>query len=109
MAFNTYCTHKGCKQFQAPYIDPADNKVYCSVCDGELDSITIFAKNQMRMAKQFKKKPPSFVVKCKLCKKSDRPKMQNNDFICSNCGKKLTDISEPFKLVLKEFLNKKEE
>ena len=56
MAFMTYCTNKGCGKQMEPYIDPKDDKVYCSDCDRELPTITHFTKVQMKSFRQFKQK-----------------------------------------------------
>ena len=106
MPFSTFCIHKGCGTHMEPYIDQQD-KVYCSVCDKELTNLTHFAKSQMKAFKQFKpKKKLAFSVKCTSCSKEDVPVINNNDIICGNCKKVLTNLSEPFKLMLKTELKK---
>lgn len=103
--FNTYCTNKGCGQYQAPYLDPDNNTVYCSVCDKSISNLTSFAINQMKSNKQFKvKKSTPFAVKCQSCKKEDIPLLNNNKLLCSSCKKELTNLSEPFKILIKEKL-----
>lgn len=105
MAFSTNCTNKGCGQIQEPYIDPSNDKVYCSKCDKEIVNITYFTKSQMKSSKQYKpKNVVSFSVKCKKCGKEDRPKLVNNDIICVGCNKPLDHLSEPFKIMLREKL-----
>jgi hypothetical protein len=105
MAFSMNCSNKGCGAFQEPYIDPATNKVYCSICDKEIQNVTIFTKNQMKSSKQFKKKTTtSFAVKCDKCGKEDRPKLLNNNVVCSSCKKPLDNLSEAFIYMLKQKL-----
>jgi hypothetical protein len=105
MAFSTFCTNKGCGKIQEPYLDPKDNKVYCSSCDGELTNLTPFIKNQMKMSKQFKQKQSKpFAVKCGKCGQEERPKLQQGDVVCGACNKPLDNLSPIFKNMLKEKL-----
>lgn len=99
------CTNKGCGQVQEPYIDPKDDKVYCSLCDREISNITYFAKVQMKSLKQFKTKTnSSYSVKCNKCNVSERPKLVNNELVCGRCSKILDNLSLAFKNMLKEKL-----
>jgi rRNA maturation endonuclease Nob1 len=99
------CTTKGCGKTMEPYLDPNTDKVYCSLCDGEITNITHFAKVQMKTLKQFKqKKVISFAVKCQKCGKEDRPKLVGEDIICRSCKKPMDHLSEPFKIMLREKL-----
>lgn len=105
MPFSLPCNNKGCGKIQEPYLDPQDNKVYCSLCDAEMLNITIFVKNQMKMNKQFRQKQNKpFSVKCQKCGKDDRPILKNQDLICSGCNKPLDHLSEPFKIMLRDKL-----
>jgi len=105
MPFSMNCTNKGCGKTQEPYIDPKDDKVYCSLCNREIENVTYFAKAQMKSLKQFKPKVAvSFAVKCDKCGKEARPKLINNDVVCSGCNKSLDKLSIPFKNMLKEKL-----
>lgn len=105
MPFSTFCTNKGCGKIQEPYLDPQDNKVYCSECDGELANITQFTKHQMKMNKQFKqKKAKPFAVKCVKCGKEERPKVEKGDIVCGICAKPMDNLSPIFKNMLKEKL-----
>lgn len=104
MPFSIQCTNKGCCQMQQPYIDPKTEKVYCSVCDLELPQVTNFAKQQMKMFKQFKeKKKVSFSTKCNKCSGEDRPVKKNNLWLCKSCGSEL-NLGDSFKSVLELFL-----
>ena len=99
------CSNKGCGKHMEPYLDPSDDKVYCSECDRELANITHFVKIQMKTFKQFRqKKTISFAVKCKKCGKEDRPKLKGQDVICPNCNATHDHLSEPFKIMLKDKL-----
>jgi uncharacterized CHY-type Zn-finger protein len=105
MPFAMSCTNKGCYKTQEPYLDPKDDKVYCSVCDKEIANISYFAKVQMKGMKQFRqKKSTSFAVKCGKCDKTERPKVVNDDVVCGVCSKPLDNLSLPFKNMLKEKL-----
>jgi hypothetical protein len=107
MPFTMTCTNAGCCALQAPYLDPNTNQVFCSKCSKEIKNATVFAKNQMRMAKQFKpKEKKSFSIKCPACGTEDRPILINNDVSCSFCKKKLDKLSESFVLMLKNQLKK---
>jgi hypothetical protein len=103
--FSTQCNNKNCGKINTPYLDPANDKVYCGSCDNEITNLTHFVKIQMKANKQYKQKQPkSFSIKCPSCKKEDRPKLINNDIVCSSCLKPLAHLSEPFKIMLKEQL-----
>lgn len=105
MPFMMPCTNKGCGKQMEPYIDPKDDKVYCSECDREITNITHFAKIQMKSLKQFRqKKGISFQVDCKNCGKKERPKLVKDDIVCPACNKAHTHLSEPFKIMLREKL-----
>jgi len=105
--FQMNCTNKGCGQFQQPYIDPTDNKVYCSLCNKEIVNVSSFTKTQMKSMKQFKQKnTTSFAVRCDKCGQQERPILSNGDIFCGNCKKPLDNLSLPFKNMLKEKLSK---
>jgi hypothetical protein len=107
--FSMSCTNKGCYKQMEPFLDPATNKVHCSICDGELINVTNFTKNQMKANKQFRKKNSvAFGVKCNSCGKEDRPVIVNNDIVCSSCKKPLKQLSEPFKIMLRDKLKSNE-
>lgn len=105
MPFSILCPHKGCRDQMEPYLDTDTNLVYCSSCDQEIPNITHFVKIQMKSFKQFrKKKTISFSVKCQKCSKEDRPKIVNDQIICSFCKAEHAHLSEPFKILLKDKL-----
>jgi len=105
MPFSMNCTSKGCGKVQEPYIDPKNDKVYCSLCDNEMINISFFTKTQMKTLKQFKQKNQvSFSVKCRLCHKEGRPKIIKENVICFSCLKPLEHLSMSFKNMLKEQL-----
>lgn len=105
MAFSTFCTTKGCGKIQEPYLNPADNKVYCSLCDSEITNLTQFVKNQMKMSKQFKQKQAKpFAVKCAKCNREEQPKIVGNDIVCGLCSKPLDNLSPIFKNMLMQKL-----
>jgi hypothetical protein len=105
MGFSMPCNNKGCGKIQEPYLDVADDKVYCSLCDKEIVGITYFVKAQMKSNKQFRQRQTkSFAVKCQKCGKEDRPKLVGQDIVCTGCNKSLDHLSEPFKIMLREKL-----
>ena len=96
-----------CGETQTPYLDNETDKVYCTKCNNEIVNVTIFAKNQMKMNKQFRQKEKkSFSVKCDKCAVEGRPKLVNNDIVCSSCNKKLDKLTAPFVAMLKQQLKK---
>lgn len=103
--FSIICNNKGCGKQMNPYIDKKDDKVYCSICNKELSNITYFAKVQMKSLKQFKEKNQTpFAVKCSKCGQEAQPKISKNDIVCGSCNFILDNLSEPFKIMLKEKL-----
>jgi rRNA maturation endonuclease Nob1 len=105
MAFTLNCNNKGCCKQMIPYLDPKDDKVYCSACDKEISNVSHFTKIQMKSIKQFKQKvSTSFAVKCEKCGKEDRPKLVNGDIACASCGGPLAKLSIAFRNMLKEKL-----
>lgn len=105
MPFSMPCALKGCGKIMEPYLDPKSDKVYCSLCDGELPNITHFVKIQMKSLKQFKQKTAKpFAVKCGKCGREERPKIVKDDIVCGICGKPLDHLSPVFKHMLKEQL-----
>jgi Zn finger protein HypA/HybF involved in hydrogenase expression len=107
MPFNTNCTNKGCGEYQEPYLDLNDNKVYCSKCDGEILNISQFTKNKMKSFNQIKKdKKEAFSIKCSVCSRTAQPNIVDEKIICGVCKKELTNITEHFKILLKQNLLK---
>lgn len=107
MAFTTCCTNRGCGKQMEPYIDPKTEKVFCSICNKEIINITYFAKAQLKSLKQFKPKvQTSFSVKCDKCGQEGRPKLIKDELFCCMCNVILSNLSLPFKNMLKEQLLK---
>jgi hypothetical protein len=106
MSFTIACTAKGCGKLMQPYIDPDTDKVHCSSCDSELLQVTPFVKHQLKMNKKYRpKKSIPFAVKCANCGREDRPLLLGDkDIICPACKKVHSNLSEPFKIVLRENL-----
>ncbi len=103
--FSMNCTTKGCYKQMEPYIDPKTDKVYCSICDGELTNVTHFTKVQMKSLKQYRQKASvAFGIKCNSCGKEDRPIVVGKDIVCPGCKKAHAHLSEPFKIMLRENL-----
>jgi ribosomal protein L34E len=102
MPFSMVCPNKGCGKQMDPYIDKSTDKVHCSICDGEIQNVTHFAKVQMKSLKQFKnsKNTTSFSVKCSKCAKESRPVISNKQVICPFCKNQHSHLSETFKLML---------
>jgi Zn finger protein HypA/HybF involved in hydrogenase expression len=105
---NTYTDDKGkqrkCGEME-PYMDPKTDKVYCSKCDSEMTNVTHFMKSTMKTLKQYRQKQPvAFGVKCKNCGKDAQPKIVGDDIVCPGCGKAHDQLSEPFKIMLRDKL-----
>lgn len=93
------CPHE-CKKNQEPWLDPDSNKVYCSLCEKEIQA-NHFLIIQLKTLKQYKPKNSAFLVKCLKCKKESTPqKNKNNDILCGICGKNLDNLSDVFKRML---------
>lgn len=108
MAFNMICVSKGCGELQEPYLDPDTNKVYCSVCNNEIVNITIFAINQMKMNKQYRKKSKTpFSVVCSSCKAQEQPIVEDGELLCAACFKTLDNLSPHFKIMYKNMVGAK--
>lgn len=101
------CSSKGCGDTQAPYLDKDTSKVYCSSCNQEIQNVTIFAKNQMKMSKQFRQKEKKpFAVKCNNCSAEQQPILVKDEVTCSSCQKKMDHLTKPFIIMLKDKLKK---
>jgi hypothetical protein len=106
--FTTNCTNKGCRKFQEPYLDVKTNKVFCGICNQEIENISPFTKNTMKTLKQTRsaKSTKSFAVKCGNCQIHDRPILQKNLVCCSSCKKQIKNLPESFVIMLKEELKR---
>ncbi len=108
MPVQLQCPHKGCMKIQEPWLDPKDNKVYCSACEKEVTNVTHFMITQLKTLKQYRpKNTTAFAVKCSHCSKEAAPILSNNDVLCSGCNKPLNHLSPIFKNMLKDQLSKK--
>jgi len=109
MSFSINCTTKGCQKLMQPYLDPKTDKVYCSICDSEISQVTSIIKNQLKLFKKFRpKKVVPYAVKCPNCNLENTPILLNKEPSCPSCKSILTNLSEPFKLLLKTKLSEKD-
>ena len=107
MAFIVTCTNKGCFEQNTPALD-SNNCVICGECGKEIANISDFTKRQMKsMGQVVKDSKKQYSFKCVKCSKSEQPKIVNNKFLCKFCDNEFTNISEPFKLIMKDKLNEK--
>jgi len=107
MAFLIQCSNKGCYQSTEALLD-SNNKVICAKCSKEIVNVTEFMKKQMKSAGQVLKNiKKEFAFKCASCNVIDQPIIKGDLFYCSSCNKEMKNISEPFKIILKEKLGKK--
>ena len=110
MAFNTYCTNRGCMKQMDPVLDKETNEVICTECGKSITSITEFAKRQMISLGQIRRasvKKQAWSVKCTACKKEGPPKLNKEGerdkknqpvikLLCQYCEVELTDLNRPF-------------
>lgn len=107
MAFVTFCDNKGCRKEQLPLLNTATNEVVCSECGKPINSITSFAKSQLKSLGQVtskRKTQETYSVKCGSCQKEGRPVLQNDKLICVQCSGEITTLSKPFEIILKKAL-----
>ena len=105
-----FCQTKGCHLEQEPYLDPNDDKVYCSECDGEMPNVNYFTKQQLKNLKQFKiKEKVAYSVKCKSCSKDLLPILINDKLACPSCKNEHKHLSTPFALLIKSKLKDADE
>ena len=109
MDFTTYCENKKCKKEMRPVVDAKTFVAECSECGQILNGISIFMRRQMAANGQVKTKPNkrvAFSVQCKECKKDVLPEVSGQEFACPLC-KKTLELSNSFKILLREKLSKK--
>lgn len=95
-----------CNKYQAPFLDPKKDKVYCSACNEEI-TVNHFMKVQLVAVKQYRENnKSSFAVKCNKCNKEDRPLLINDKITCGACKKEIDNLTDFFKDMLKSKLAK---
>lgn len=107
MSFSVYCNNKGCGKTQIPLLDTDTNEVICSECNKSINSITSFAKAQMKamgLVKKASATRQAFAVGCKACKKSATPVVKDNVLTCCSCNAPLTDINKPYETAIRQYL-----
>ena len=108
MGFLMHCDNKGCGKDQEPLLDTQTNEVYCVECNRVINSVTHFAKVQMKTLGQIKrdeKQRQAFAVECASCKKKSAPVLTKEDRVqCSLCHTDITEkIAKPFLQVIKNY------
>lgn len=105
MSFLINCDNRKCLKIQAALLDTINNIVICAECNNEIKNVTYFAKAQLKSlgqtCKNIKTKQ-SYAVKCSHCEMENMPIIKDDQFLCTNCKKELTNLSVPFKLILKD-------
>lgn len=104
MPFMINCDNKGCMKSQEARLDIKNNSVLCAECGKEIKNITSFAKTQLKSMGQTIKNTQEkqmFAISCPSCELKAKPVLTGESFTCPGCKKELTNISEPFKLILK--------
>ena len=97
---------KKCGETQ-PYIDPKTDKVYCSTCNAEMLGVSHFTKVTLKTLKQYKtRSTATFKVTCKSCNSEAQLQIVNNKVICPQCKKEHLHLTEPFKLMIKQYVGK---
>ncbi len=108
MPFMIYCNNKGCGKNTEPLLNIETNEAECVECGAIINSVTSFAKTQMKTMGQIKrddKKQQAFSVQCKFCKKSVLPEVNGKIVLCSLCKNEL-NISIHYANLIKDKLKK---
>jgi hypothetical protein len=96
-----------CKKMNAPYMDQKTEKVYCSLCNFQVEPVSHFTKIQMKALKQYREvNKASFSVKCVSCNREERPVLINGEVACGSCKKQHSHLTDFFKQMLKTRLQK---
>jgi uncharacterized Zn finger protein (UPF0148 family) len=100
MGFLICCDNKGCYETTEALLEPKENIVYCAACGKSVNSVTHFAKVQMKTLGQTMKNQKTsraFSVNCNYCGKAGQPIVgRDGSITCSNCKSDLsTTISPP--------------
>lgn len=100
MPFLICCDNKGCYETTEALLEPSSNQVHCAACGKVIESVTHFAKIQMKTLGQTMKNQKAsraFSVNCSYCSKLAQPTVGKNGSIsCSSCGSELTStLSAP--------------
>lgn len=108
MSFVTYCDNKGCRKEMAPVIDKVTNKVYCTECGQEINSVSDFMKRQLVSLNQVKrddKRKLPYSVKCTSCSREAPPVLNDKqELVCSYCKEPMLSLSKPFADMLRQIL-----
>jgi len=100
MGFLICCDNKGCFQMMEPLLDIKTNDVICTECGKPINSVTSFAKIQMKSLGQttrIKRATTSWAVECRYCGASLPPTIKpDGKIVCSHCSAHLDYLSEPF-------------
>jgi len=97
------CDNKGCMKPQAAQLNVLSDEVICIECGKSITNISSFAKRQLKSMGQTtknKKSTETYSVKCQACEAIGMPVFKNNQFICKSCQKEITNLSDPFKILL---------
>jgi hypothetical protein len=100
MPFLICCDNKGCYETTEALLNPETNDVHCAACGKPINSVTHFAKVQMKTLGQTMKNQKvsrAFSVNCSYCGKVAQPIVgKNGSITCSACKAELSStISAP--------------
>lgn len=107
MSFLINCDNRGCMKTQSPLLDLTTNTVVCAECHLVITNVTQFAKSQLKAMGQTTKRHKaqrSYAIKCSHCNVEELPTLVGEQFVCASCKQELTNISAPFKLILKDHI-----
>ena len=99
MGFHVFCDNKGCRKDKEPLLDVESDKVFCTECGNSINSITRFAKVQMKTLGQIKRNTghqESFAVECTSCNKAARPIIDDDKLKCSFCNTEFKNLSKSY-------------
>jgi len=97
------CDNKGCMKPQAARLNLLDNSVLCDECGGAITNVTHFTKNTLKTLGQTTKRVEhndTYAVKCDKCDVKGTPVFMQDKLMCKSCKKEISNISEPFRLML---------
>lgn len=103
---------KACKKQSAATLDKKTRKIHCALCDAEQPNnhyvkIQLEAIGAWRGASVDGIEKAFWALTCKSCNSGKRPKLStSNKIVCSGCGDEYEFLSEPFKILLKDYIKK---
>ncbi len=99
MPFMICCDNKGCYETTEALLDPKTNNVHCAACGNVINSVTHFAKVQLKTLGQTMKNQKTnraFSVNCPNCGKAGQPIVgKDGSITCTVCKSELSSTLSP--------------